>query len=98
MKFFSSLSVVGMLINEVKKVITLLLLNVMPNLLLVFVLSIFVGFAAVIVAGSYLILSVSSTYIFIFLVLIYLSYVNGYRLVILRLIPLPLFFAKVAIP
>lgn len=98
MKFFTSLSVAGLVINEIKKLVTLLIVSVTPNLILVFVIIMFSGLVAIIVTRSYLVLSVSSSYIFLFIVLLYLTIVNGYRSLILGLIPLPLFFAKVSLP
>lgn len=98
MKFFTSLSVTGLVINEIKKLVTLLIVSVIPNLILVFVIIMFSGLVAIIVTRSYLVLSVSSSYIFLFIVLLYLFIVSGYRSLILGLIPLPLFFAKVSLP
>lgn len=98
MKFFTSLSVTGLVINEVKKLVTLLIVSVIPNLILVFVIIMFSGLVAIIVTRSYLVLSVSSSYIFLFIVLLYLFIVSGYRSLMLGLIPLPLFFAKVSLP
>lgn len=98
MKFFTSLSVTGLVINEIKKLVTLLIVSAIPNLILVFVIIMFSGLVAIIVTRSYLVLSVSSSYIFLFIVLLYLFIVSGYRSLILGLIPLPLFFAKVSLP
>lgn len=99
MKFVGSISIIGVLMNEIKKLVTLLLVTFVPNVLLVLVFSFVIyGLLLVVVAGSYLVMSASSSYLFVLLLVIYVLWIFGYRILLLRLIPLPLFFVKVALP
>jgi len=98
-KFIGSLSVVGVYINELKKFSTLLLVPFVPNLMLVLVFSLIIsGLLLVIVTRSYLVMATSGPYIFMLILITYSVWVFGYRVLLLGLIPLPLFFAKVSLP
>lgn len=73
MKFVSHVSMVRVMINEWKKLVTLLIVSFVPNLLLILVISyIFTRLLVVVVAGSYLVISVTNTLAFIILVPMYI--------------------------
>jgi len=98
-KFISHVSIVGIMINEWKKLVTLFVVSFVPNLLLVLVMSyMFTGLLVIVVARSYLVISVTNAFVFIMLVPIYMLWIGRYRVMLLRLMPLPFFFAKISLP
>lgn len=72
MKFVGLISIVGVYINELKKLVTLLLVTFVPNVILLLVFSMLVsGLLLVVVTGSYLVISVSNVGLFILLMVLY---------------------------
>lgn len=98
-KFVRSLSIMGVYINELKKFVTLLLVSFVPNVILVLVFSMMLSrLILVVVARSYLVITVSRSYLFLLVLSTYFSWILGYRVLLLGLMPLPLFFAKISLP
>lgn len=97
--FVSGILMNGLIINEMKKIVTLFLVSMTPNLIIIMLFSwIMIGMIRYLILGRYVIISVSINYLFISVVVIYFIIINGYKSWSLGLMPLPFFFLKVRIP
>lgn len=85
------------MINEIKKIVILLICNI-P--LVLFFLGVPFCSSLLLVylyIGGYLVVSSFGSFVVILIIPLYVLFVNGYRVMAIGLIPLPFFFIKVGI-
>lgn len=94
--FYSSFEVVGIVINELKKLLMLVLVVFIPLFLLVFLFTWFkIGLLGIVSVSIYMVIRVSQLILGLIVVTLYFVLLNGWRYFSLGLIPLPFIFLKV---
>lgn len=94
--FYSSFEIIGVVINELKKLLTLVLVVFIPLFLLVFLFTWFkIGLLGIISVSIYMVIGVSQLILGLVAVTLYFLLLNGWRYFSLGLMPLPFIFLKV---
>lgn len=97
LRFVSSFNIIRVIINEMKKVVILLICNIPLTLFILGVLFCSSLLLVYLYIGGYLVVSSFRSFIVILVIPLYILFVNGYRVIAIRLIPLPFFFLKIGI-
>lgn len=85
------------MINEVKKIVILLICNIPIILFFLGVLFCSSLLLVYLYIGGYLVISSFRSFIVVLVIPLYVLFVNGYRIMAVGLMPLPFFFLKVGI-